>query len=61
MAIWQPDWGIWIWWPVVGLGTSFLLLVVAFLYGAYLTAQRRAEMVDMLNDCYSGSTQTTKS
>ena len=61
MAIWQPGWGVWTWWPVLGLATSFLLLLLAFLYGAYLTAQRRAEMVDRLNDCYSGNTQTTES
>jgi hypothetical protein len=61
IVIWRPDWGIWAWWPAMGLVASVLLLVLAFLYGAYLTAQRRAEMVDMLNDCYSGNTQTTSS
>ena len=61
MVIWQPGWGIWAWWPVIGLALSFLLLVWAFLYGAYLTAQRRAEMVDRLNDCYAGNTQASES
>lgn len=50
----QPQWGWLNWWPLFGLLLAFLLLLAAFVKGAYLTAQRRVEMVDMLNDCYSG-------
>jgi len=51
----QPDMGLLTWWPVPGLGLAILLFVAAYLKGAYLVAQRRAEMVDMLNDCYNGT------
>ncbi|MBE7551192.1 MAG: hypothetical protein HS126_08975 [Anaerolineales bacterium] len=54
MALLRPEWGMLSWWPVMGLGLAVLLLVVSFLRGAYLTAQKRVEMVDMLNDCYAG-------
>ena len=45
------------WWPALGLGLALLLFIAAYSKGAYLTAQRRADMVDMLNDCYSGTTE----
>lgn len=51
MVMARPEWS---WWPGLGLGLSVLLLITSFLRGAYLTAQRRAAMVDKLNDCYSG-------
>jgi hypothetical protein len=54
IATMRPEWGIINWWPVMGLGLAVLLLIVSFLRGAYLTAQKRVEMVDMLNDCYTG-------
>lgn len=54
MAVVGPEWGLLNWWPAMGLGLSILLLIVSFLRGAYLTAQKRVEMVDMLNDCYTG-------
>ncbi|MCB0214550.1 MAG: hypothetical protein KDJ52_34740 [Anaerolineae bacterium] len=47
--------GTFSWWPIAGLGLALLLLVVSFLRGAYLTAQKRVAMVDMLNDCYQGN------
>ncbi|GAB4441613.1 MAG: hypothetical protein Kow0031_23630 [Anaerolineae bacterium] len=50
-------WGTWSWWPVMGLALAFLMLVVSFMWGAYLSAQKRVEMVDKLNDCYTGNTQ----
>ena len=53
MALLRPEWGMLSWWPAFGLGLAVLLLVVSFLWGAYLTAQKRVEMVDMLNDCYA--------
>ena len=54
MMVIRPDWGVLAWWPALGLGLAVLLLIVSFLRGAYLTAQKRVEMVDMLNDCYTG-------
>ncbi len=54
MAVVRPDWGLLAWWPALGVGLAVLLLLVSFLRGAYLTAQKRVKMVDMLNDCYSG-------
>lgn len=54
MAVVQPAWGLLNWWPALSLGLSVMLLIVSFLWGAYLTAQKRVEMVDMLNDCYTG-------
>jgi hypothetical protein len=48
--------GAWSWWPLAGVALAFLLLVVSFSWGAYLSAQKRVEMVDMLNDCYTGNT-----
>ena len=50
-----------IWWPVAGFGLSFGLIVVSFMRGAYLAAQQRANMVDMLNDCYYGDNEGQKS
>jgi hypothetical protein len=47
--------GLWRWWPAGGFGLALLLFGAAFLRGAYLTAQRRVELVDMLNDCYQGN------
>lgn len=49
--------GVFNWWPVAGIGLAILLLVVSFLRGAYLTAQQRVNMVDMLNDCYQGNSE----
>jgi hypothetical protein len=54
MALLNPDWGLFNWWPAMGLGLAVFLLIVSFLRGAYLTAQKRVEMVDKLNDCYTG-------
>jgi hypothetical protein len=54
MLIWRPAWGLGNWWPVLGLVLAGLLLGVAFLRGAYLSAQQRVAMVDKLNDCYTG-------
>jgi hypothetical protein len=58
MALLRPDWGMFNWWPVVGLAAALLLLVVAYARGAYLTAQHRAAMMDKLNDCYMGVSAT---
>lgn len=55
MLIIQPGWGLWNWWPALGLALALLLFMASFLKGAYLVAQKRAEMVDLLNDCYSGN------
>ncbi len=55
MLLTSPAWGWLTWWPAFGLLLAMLLIVTAFLYGAYLTAQKRADMVDMLNDCYQGN------
>ena len=55
MVVIQPEWGILNWWPAMGLGLSLLLLVTSFLKGAYMTAQKRVALADMLNDCYSGN------
>ena len=55
MAVIQPEWGVLSWWPVMGVGLSLLLLVTSFLKGAYMTAQKRVALADMLNDCYSGN------
>jgi len=52
MAYFDLNLGIFNWWPAIGLGLAVLLFVAAFTKGAYLTAQRRAEMVEMLDDCY---------
>ena len=54
MAIVRPEWGLLSWWPTFGLALALLLFVVAIIKGAYLTAQQRVEMVDKLNDCYTG-------
>ncbi|MBI1879563.1 MAG: hypothetical protein HYR94_15310 [Chloroflexi bacterium] len=54
MAIVRPVWGPLNWWPAIGLGLAVLLLMVSFLWGAYLTAQKQVEMMDKLNDCYTG-------
>ena len=48
-------WGSLRWWPALGLGLAVILFILAFARGAYLTAQRRVELVDMLNDCYQGN------
>jgi hypothetical protein len=42
------------WWPVAGLGLSLLLMVVAPAKGASLAAQKRMDMVDVMNDCHAG-------
>ena len=54
MAVLRPAWGLLAWWPAAGLGLAILLLVVSFLKGAYMAAQKRVHMVDLLNDCYTG-------
>jgi hypothetical protein len=54
MAQVGPTWGWLNWWPAIGLGLAVLLLIISFLRGAYLTAQKRVELVDKLNDCYTG-------
>lgn len=54
MAVLRPDWGLLTWWPAAGLGLAILLLVVSFLKGAYMAAQKRVHMVDLLNDCNTG-------
>jgi hypothetical protein len=53
----QPDWGVWRWWPAMGLALAMLLVITAILRGAYLTAQKRADLVDKLNDCYAGNSE----
>jgi hypothetical protein len=60
MAVTQPNWGVWAWWPALGLALTMLLLGVSFAWGAYLSAQQRVELVDLLNDCYTGNTQTSE-
>lgn len=52
--------GAFSWWPIAGLALALLLLVVSFLRGAYLTAQQRVNMVDMLNDCYHGNPEAER-
>ena len=54
MLIAQPGWGLLNWWPALGLGLALVLLAASFLKGAYMAAQKRVELVDMLNDCYTG-------
>ena len=54
----RPDWGWLNWAPALGLGLAVLLLVTAYLRGAYLSARRRVALVDKLNDCYTGVTET---
>ena len=61
MVIAQPGWGVWSWWPAFGLLLALLLVVAAILRGAYLTAQKRVEMVDKLNDCYVGNSEQQSS
>jgi len=58
MLVWRPTWGLWNWWPALGLGLAGLLLAVSFLRGAYLSARQRVAMVDKLNDCYTGVSDT---
>ena len=60
MIISQPAWGLLTWWPAMGLGLALLLFAAAYSKGAYLSAQRRADMVDMLNDCYQGTIEKAK-
>ncbi len=48
------DLGIFVWWPAWGVIAALGLFVAAYLRGAYLSAQHRVEMVDLLNDCYNG-------
>ncbi len=54
MLVLRPGWGVLDWWPVLGLGLALLGLGLAFLRGAYLAAQKRVYMADLLNDCYAG-------
>ncbi len=58
MLVMRPDWGLVNWAPALGLGLAILLLILSYLRGAYLTAQRRVAMVDKLNDCYTGVADT---
>jgi hypothetical protein len=60
MVVVQPGWGLLSWWPALGLGLALLLFITSFLKGAYLTAQKRVEMVDMLNDCYTGVSEADR-
>ena len=55
MLVLQPNWGLLSWWPAMGLAVALLLFTVSILRGAYLTAQKRVDMVDKLNDCYAGN------
>ena len=57
MIFLRPSLGLFGWWPAAGLALALVIFVAAYTKGAYLTAQRRADMVDMLNDCYSGTTE----
>ena len=50
-------WGTWSWWAAAGLGLALLLFAISFLKGAYMVSQQRAEMVDKLNDCYTGKVE----
>lgn len=54
MLVARPAWGLLNWWPAWGVVLALILLIISFLRGAYLTAQKRVEMVDLLNDCYTG-------
>ena len=56
MLLSRPGWGLLSWWPVAGLGFSLLLIMIAFLRGASMAAQRRVDMVDVMNDCNAGIT-----
>ncbi len=58
MLVLRPAWGVMNWWPAMGLGLAWSLLLISFLWGAYLSAQHRAAMVDKLNDCYTGVTDS---
>jgi CDP-diglyceride synthetase len=61
MVIVRPGWGWLGWWPVLGLGIALLCFITAFGWGAYLSAQKRAALVDKLNDCYTGVPAADKS
>ena len=61
MLIFRPDFGLLTWWPGLGLVLAIGLFVVSFTRGAYLAAQRRVELVDMLNDCYQGNAKQGES
>ena len=50
----RPGWGLLSWWPVAGLGFSLLLIMIALAKGASMAAQRRVDMVDVMNDCNAG-------
>ena len=54
MAFLRPGWGLLSWWPLAGLGLSLLLILIALAKGASMTAQRRIDSVDVMNDCYAG-------
>ena len=58
MLVAQPNWGVWNWWPAMGLGLSLLLFVASFLKGAYVASQQRVALIDKLNDCYTGTPAT---
>ena len=60
MVVFQPDWGLLAWWPAAGLVLTVLLLVISYLKGAYLSAQQRTNMVELLNDCYTSQTETDR-
>ena len=50
----RPTYGLLNWSPLAGLGLSLLLMVVAPLKGASMAAQRRVDMIDVMNDCNAG-------
>ena len=60
MMVLQPGWSLLAWWPAAGLVLAVLLLATSYLRGAYLSAQQRANMVDLLNDCYAGQSETDR-
>jgi hypothetical protein len=54
MVVIRPAWGLFNWWPAMGIGLALLLVVVAYTRGAMLAAQKRIDLIDALNDCYAG-------
>jgi hypothetical protein len=54
MLLSRPGWGLLNWWPAASLGFSLLLIMIALVRGASMAAQRRIDMVDVMNDCNAG-------
>jgi hypothetical protein len=54
MLLFRPAWGLATWWPLAGLGLSFLLVVIALIKGVSMDARRRVDLVDVMNDCNAG-------